>query len=69
MTAGQTIKVYAAVKDEMGINTANGTPMQLTLNPEAIAAGIKLSAEGVVIQGNGSVPIDLIVPKGITKQY
>ena len=69
VTAGQTIKVYAAVKDEMGINTANGTPMQLTLNPEAIAAGIKLSAEGVVIQGNGSVPIDLIVPKGITKQY
>ena len=67
VTAGQTVKVYAAVKDEMGINTANGTPMQLTLNPEAIAAGIKLSAEGVVIQGNGSVPIDLIVPKGITK--
>lgn len=66
VTAGQTVKVYAAVKDEMGINTAAGTPMRLTLNPEAIAAGIKLSADGVVIQGNGSVPIDLIIPQGIT---
>ena len=66
MTAGQTVKVYAAVKDEMGINTAAGTPMRLNLNPEAIAAGIKLSADGVVIQGNGSVPIDLIIPQGIT---
>ena len=66
VTAGQTVKVYAAIKDEMGINTAAGTPMRLTLNPEAIAAGVKLSAEGVVIQGNGSVPIDLIIPQGIT---
>jgi hypothetical protein len=66
VTAGQTVKVYAAVKDEMGINTAAGTPMRLTLNPKAIAAGVKLSADGVVIQGNGSVPIDLIIPQGIT---
>jgi len=40
--------------------------MRLTLNPKAIAAGVKLSADGVVIQGNGSVPIDLIIPQGIT---
>lgn len=66
VTAGQTVKVYAAVKDEMGINTAAGTPMRLSLNPAAVKAGIKLSAEGVVIQGNGSVLIDLIVPQGIT---
>src|SRR5690606_15511666 len=66
VTAGQTIKVYAAVKDEMGINTAAGTPMRLSLNQEAIDAGVKLSADGVVIQGNGAVPIDLIVPQGIT---
>ncbi|WP_244783273.1 hypothetical protein [Acinetobacter sp. F-1] len=66
ITAGQTVKIYASVKDEMGINTAGGTPMRLSLNQEAIDAGVKLSADGVVIQGNGAVALDLIVPKGIT---
>src|SRR5690606_36487519 len=66
ITAGKTVKIYAAVKDEMGINTAAGTPMRLSLNEEAIDAGVKLNAEWVVIQGNGSVSIDLIVPQGVT---
>ena len=49
VTAGQTVKVYAAVKDEMGVNTVTGTPMRLSLNKEAIDAGVKLKANGVDI--------------------
>ncbi len=71
VTAGQTVKVYAAVKDEMGINTASGTPMRLSLNKEAIDAGVKLKANGVDIEGvlipaNSSIEFALEVPKGIT---
>ncbi len=71
VTAGQTIKVYAAVKDEMGVNTVSGTPMRLSLNKEAIDAGVKLKANGVEIEGvlipaNSSIEFALEVPKGIT---
>ena len=66
VTAGQTVKVYASVKDEMGLNTAAGTPMRLSLNSEAVTAGVKLASEAVVVQANGSVAVDLIVPKGIS---
>lgn len=71
VTAGQTIKVYAAVKDEMGVNTVTGTPMRLSLNKEAIDAGVKLKANGVDIEGvlipaNSSIEFALEVPKGIT---
>lgn len=66
ITAGQTVKVYASVKDEMGLNTAAGTPMRLSLNPEATTAGVKLASEAVVVLDNGSVAVDLIVPKGIS---
>lgn len=66
VTAGQTVKVYASVKDEMGLNTAAGIPMRLSLNSEATAAGVKLSSEAVVIQANGSVAVDLIIPKGVS---
>lgn len=71
VTAGQTVKVYASVKDEMGLNTAAGTPMRLSLNKEAIDAGVKLKANGVDIEGvlipaNSSIEFALEVPKGIT---
>lgn len=66
VTAGQTVKVYASVKDEMGLNTAAGTPMRLSLNSEAATAGVKLANEAVVVQANGSVAVDLIVPKGVS---
>ena len=71
VTAGQTIKVYAAVKDEMGVNTVTGTPMRLSLNKEAIDAGVKLKANGVDIEGvlipaNSSIEFALEVPKDIT---
>lgn len=71
VTAGQTVKVYAAVKDEMGINTVTGTPMRLSLNKEAIDAGVKLKANGVDIEGvlipaDSSIEFALEVPKGIT---
>lgn len=64
--AGQTVKIYASVKDEMGIFTAAGTPMRLDLNQAAKDAGVKLSNEGVVVQANGSIAVDLIIPKGIS---
>ena len=66
ITAGQTVKVYASVKDEMGLNTAAGTPMRLSLNPEATTAGVKLASEAVVVLDNGYVAVDLIVPKAIS---
>ena len=66
VTAGQTVKVYASVKDEMGLNTAAGTPMRLSLNSQAVTAGVKLASEAVVVQANGSVAVDLIVPKGVS---
>ena len=71
VTAGQTVKVYAAVKDEMGVNTVTGTPMRLSLNKEAIDAGVKLKANGVDIEGvlipaDSSIEFALEVPKGIT---
>lgn len=66
VTAGQTVKVYASVKDEMGLNTAAGTPMRLSLNSEAVTVGVKLASEAVMVQANGSVAVDLIVPKGIS---
>ena len=28
VSAGKTVTIYASVKDEMGINTASGTPMR-----------------------------------------
>lgn len=66
VTAGQTVKVYASVKDEMGLNTAAGTPIRLSLNSQAVTAGVKLASEAVVVQANGSVAVDLIVPKGVS---
>lgn len=59
------IKIYASVKDEAGAYTS-GTPMRLALNPEAIAAGVTLNTESVLVTSTGTVAIDLIVPKGLT---
>ena len=59
------IKIYAAVKDETGVYTS-GTPMRLTLNREAIAAGVTLSSDTIMVSSAGNVSIDLTVPKGLT---
>lgn len=64
VSAGQTIQVLASVKDEMGIHTSSGRPMKLSLNAEAVAAGVKLSADGVVV-GNTASPISLVIPEDI----
>ncbi|MEX7656144.1 hypothetical protein, partial [Pseudomonas aeruginosa] len=53
-----------AVKDELGANT--GYPVNLSLNTEAIVAGVKLSADSVVTSANGEVPISIIIPKDIS---
>lgn len=61
---GQTYQVQVAVKDELGANTAY--PVNLSLNQEAINAGIKLSADSVMTTANGSVPISMTIPKDMS---
>ncbi len=61
---GKTYQINVAVKDELGANT--GYPVNLSLNIEAIAAGVKLSADSVVTSANGVVPISIIIPKDIS---
>lgn len=63
--ANDKLKIYASVKDEAGAYTA-GTPMRLTLNAEAIAAGVTLSSESVLVSSTGNVSVDLNVPNGLT---
>ncbi len=63
--ANDKVKIYASVKDEAGAFTA-GTPMRLSLNPEAIAAGVTLSAESVLVSSQGNVSVDLNIPNGLT---
>lgn len=65
VTANDKVKIYASVKDEAGAFTA-GTPMRLSLNPEAIAAGVTLSADSVIVSSTGNVSIDLNIPNGLT---
>lgn len=60
---GKTYQVQVAVKDELGANTAY--PVNLSLNQEAVNAGVKLSADSVVTTANGIVPISVIIPKDI----
>ncbi|WP_336165376.1 hypothetical protein [Acinetobacter ursingii] len=61
---GKTYQINVAVKDELGANT--GYPVNLSLNTEAIVAGVKLSADSVVTSANGEVPISIIIPKDIS---
>ncbi|MGT2569060.1 hypothetical protein [Acinetobacter ursingii] len=61
---GKTYQINVAVKDELGANT--GYPVNLSLNPEAIAAGVKLSADSVVTSANGIVPVSIVIPKDIS---
>ena len=61
---GKTYQVQVAVKDELGANTAY--PVNLSLNQEAINAGVKLSADSVMTTANGSVPISVVIPKDIS---
>ncbi len=63
--ANDKLKIYASVKDEAGAYTA-GTPMRLSLNAEAIAAGVTLSSESVLVSSTGNVSVDLNVPNGLT---
>ena len=70
VSAGKTVTIYASVKDEMGINTASGTPMRLNLNQAAIDAGVRFSGNvtttSVVVQGGSDVPVSLVVPVGVS---
>ena len=63
--ANDKVKIYASVKDEAGAFTA-GTPMRLALNAEAVAAGVTLSAESILVSSTGNVSVDLNVPNGLT---
>lgn len=63
--ANDKIKIYASVKDEAGAYTT-GTPMRLRLNPEAVAAGVTLSTESILVSSTGNVTVELNVPKGLT---
>lgn len=61
---GKSYQLQIAVKDELGANT--GYPVNLTLNKVATDAGIRLSSDSVLTAANGSVAINLILPKEMT---
>lgn len=63
--ANDKIKIYASVKDEAGAYTT-GTPMRLSLNPEAVAAGVTLSADSILVSSTGNVTVELNIPNGLT---
>lgn len=66
---GKAYQIEVAVKDELGANTAY--PVNLTLNSEAVTAGVRLSADSVMTSANTSVPVSITLPKNIpeiTKQ-
>lgn len=63
--ANDKIKIYASVKDEAGAYTT-GTPMRLNLNPEAVAAGVTLSADSILVSSTGNVTVELNIPNGLT---
>lgn len=61
---GQSTEVAIAVKDELGANTAY--PVNLTLNKEALDAGVKLGSDSVLTSANGSSKVSLIIPKDLS---
>src|SRR5690606_1378380 len=61
---GKSYQLQVAVKDELGANT--GYPVNLTLNNQALAAGVKLSADSVLTSANGQVPLTITLPKDMT---
>lgn len=63
--AGETVQVFAAVKDELGINKG-GTPLRLSLDNASKALGITLSNDTVMVSDSQNVAVDLVIPKGIT---
>lgn len=63
--ANDKIKIYASVKDEAGAYTT-GTPMRLSLNPEAVAAGVTLSADSILVSSTGGITVELNIPNGLT---
>jgi hypothetical protein len=63
--ANDKIKIYASVKDEAGAYTT-GTPMRLSLNPEAVAAGVTLSADSILVSSTGNVTVELNIRNGLT---
>ena len=60
---GKTYAVQIAVKDELGANTAY--PVNLSLNKEAVDAGVRLASDSVLTSANGTAPVSIIVPKNI----
>ncbi len=52
--AGETVQVFAAVKDELGINKG-GTPMRLALDDTSKALGITLSNDTVMVSDSQNV--------------
>ena len=63
--ANDKIKIYASVKDEAGAYTT-GTPMRLSLNPEAVAAGVTLSADSILVSSTGNITVELNIPNGLS---
>ena len=63
--AGETVKVFAAVKDELGYYNG-GAPMRLSLDNASKALGITLSNDTVMVSDSQNVSVDLVIPKGIT---
>lgn len=61
---GQTSSIMVAVKDELGANTSY--PVNLSLNAEAIKAGVRLSSDSVATAANGAIPVTVILPTTIT---
>lgn len=60
---GQSYQVAVAVKDELGANSTY--PVNLRLNPEAIAAGVTLSTDSILTSANGVAPVTIIIPADI----
>ena len=61
---GKVYQVQVAVKDELGANTAY--PVNLSLNQEAVNAGVKLSTDSILTTSNGVAPISITLPKNIS---
>ncbi|HQZ59767.1 MAG TPA: hypothetical protein PLQ39_08765, partial [Acinetobacter sp.] len=70
VSAGKTIKVFASIKDEMGINTAAGTPMRLNLSQAARDAGVRFAGNvdtiSVVVAKDVDTAVDLVIPQGLS---
>lgn len=62
LAIGKEYQIKVAVKDELGANTG-GYPVLLSLNSEAINAGVKLNTDSIVTAANTVAPITITLPK------